>query len=352
MLPDGLLSTFDFELSTSFNEPMSRLALALLLCAACQATAPAARLTPAPVEPGASVPSAGCRPGTPRPSDGNRRLTSGGRTRRFVLKLPNEPAGELRNEPAGDPHSERSSEPGAPRRPAPLVLNFHGIVETPQLQQFFSGMDEEAARRGVVMVYPEGVGISWNAGTCCGRAASEQVDDVQFVRDLVRELSSELCLDRTRISATGMSNGGILSYRLACDAADLIAAIAPVAAIEAAEHCAPSRPVPVLAFNGTSDPVVRYSGGWFGDFLSVEETNARWEKRNHCSSERRTVLARGRARCDAAQGCQADVILCSLDGGGHTWPGGIRAPFLGRTNDDVDASATILDFFADHPLRR
>jgi len=291
--------------------------------------APAARLTRSLEAEVPARPSPGCRPGTPVPSQGSRTLTSGGLTRRFNLRL-------------ADGKSA----------PSPLVLNFHGLLESPAQQELLSGMDEKAARRGMVLVYPQGVGTSWNGGSCCGRAQEEQVDDVRFVRDLVRELGNELCLDLNRVYATGMSNGGILSYRLACEASDLIAAIAPVAAVELLPACAPRRPVPVLAFNGTSDPLVSYAGGRFG-FPSVEETQARWALRNRCApgAARRTAWDRGQARCEAAVGCAADVVFCKLEGGGHTWPGGLRAPFLGRTSEDLDASETLLDFFLDHPLR-
>src|SRR5262249_19170475 len=181
--------------NSSYPPPM-RLLLALVLTS-CVATAPEIKLTQAaPAQTGRA--SFGCR--APQPiSDGDRTLTSAGRTRRFRLFVP----------------------ASARKGPAPLVLNIHGLVETAQLQEYYSGMDAKAAERGMMVVYPQGVGNSWNAGNCCGRAVDEQVDDVRFLRELVRELESELCIDRTRIYATGMSNGAILSYRLACEASDV-----------------------------------------------------------------------------------------------------------------------------------
>lgn len=294
---------------------------ALALCAACRATAPEARF-PAALAAAVPRPSPGCR--DPRPVTGSRRLTSGRRTRRFTLVAPEKLAG-----------------------PAPLVLNFHGLVETPQLQRLLSGMDEEARRRGMIVAYPEGIGTSWNAGACCGRARDEGVDDVRFVRDLVRELGRELCLDESRIYATGMSNGAIFNYRLACEASDLIAAIAPVAGAEAVPACKPARPVPVLAFNGTWDLLVRYSGGWF-DMSSAVETIARWTQRDRCEKPAHLAYQQGDTSCEAASGC--DVILCTTARGGHTWPGGMIAPFLGHTTSDLDATSTMLDFFLDHPM--
>ena len=303
---------------------MRFLVAALALCAACRATAPGARFpaTAQAIQPVPAIPSPGCR--APKPVLGARRLTSRGRTRRFLLVAPDKLEG-----------------------PAPLVLNFHGVVESPELQQLLSGMDAEARKRGMIVAYPQGVGTSWNAGVCCGRARDEGVDDVRFVRDLVHELTQELCIDESRIFATGMSNGAMFSYRLACEASDLIAAIAPVAGVEAVPSCKPRRPVPVLAFNGTWDPLVRYSGGWLA-MPGAVETIARWNQRDGCSPPSRVAYQRGDTRCETATGC--DVVLCTTTHGGHTWPGGMVAPFLGHTTSDIDATCTMLDFFLDHPM--
>ena len=300
--------------------------LLLLALPACVATAPAVHLSaPSPErEPG--HPSFGCR--APQPIvQGDRTLSSGGRTRRFRLVVPE----------------------SARKGPAPLVLNIHGLVETAELQQFYSAMDAKAAERGMVVVYPQGVGNSWNAGTCCGRAMDEHVDDVRYLRDLVREIDSELCIDRARIYATGMSNGAIMSYRLACEASDVFAAIAPVDGADALAKCTPRRPVPVLAFNGTSDPLVRWDGGWF-DLTPARTTVSNWRERNRCSAQVATLYRQGDALCEAPR-CAADTISCVIDGGGHTWPGALIFPFLGHTSSDVDSTSTMLDFFLDHPLR-
>jgi len=305
-----------------------RLLCLALLCAACRATAPAVHFPAAAARNEPPRPSSGCRSSDPV-VQGLRSLTSGGHTRRFRLVVP------------------ESAQPG----PAPLVLNLHGLVENVKLHEWYTAMDEAAGARGMIVVYPQGLGNSWNAGpACCGRARDEGVDDVRFLRDLVREMEGELCVDRARVYATGLSNGAIMSYRLACDASDLFAAIAPVAGVEAAPKCQPKRPVPVLAFHGTSDLLVRWEGGWFG-LESPQASVARWSQRDRCQGPpAQTVYARGDVRCDAAPSCAADVVLCRIDGGGHTWPGAFSTYFLGRTSSDVDASATMLDFFLDHPL--
>jgi polyhydroxybutyrate depolymerase len=235
----------------------------------------------------------------------------------------------------------------------PLVLNFPGLTESPHWQELLTGMNEAAGRRGMMVVYPEGIGWSWNAGTCCGRAFYEHVDDVRFVRELVDHLEREYCIDRNRVYSTGMSNGGLLSYRLACEASDLFAAIAPVAAVEAVDACQPSRPVPVLAFHGGLDVVVPYHGGVW-KFPSVEETVARWRQRDGCNTASwQSIFENGHAHCEAAQSCRdgSDVVLCTAERSGHTWPGGAFVPWLGGTSGDVNATETILDFFAAHPKR-
>jgi polyhydroxybutyrate depolymerase len=296
----------------------------LLLLAGCVATAPGVRLTESPPSQDARS-SFGCRVRQPI-ADGNRTLTSAGRTRRFRLVVPE----------------------GARKGPAPLVLNIHGLVETPQLQEYYSGMDAKAAERGMVVVYPQGVGNSWNAGNCCGRAMDEQIDDVRYLRELVREIESELCIDTTRVYATGMSNGAMMSYRLACEASDIFAAIAPVDGADAFSGCAPKRPVPILAFNGTSDPLVRWEGSWSG-LEPGRKTVADWRVRNRCSGQPAVLYRQGDAACEAPQ-CAADTISCVIEGGGHTWPGAIVFPFAGHTSSDVDSTSTILDFFLAHPL--
>jgi polyhydroxybutyrate depolymerase len=301
--------------------------LLLLALTACVATAPAVHLPAASRQQEPPRPSFGCR--APQPIvQGDRTLTSGGRTRRFRLVVPE----------------------SARKGPAPLIVNMPGLVETQDLQQYYSGMDAKAAQRGMAVVYPQGVGNSWNAGNCCGRAMDEHVDDVRYLRQLVREIESELCIDRALIYATGMSNGAIMSYRLACDAPDMFAAIAPVAGADALPNCAPKRPVPVLAFNGTSDLLVRWEGSW-ADLVPAKTTVAKWRERNRCSAQAATLYRNGDAVCEAPQ-CAADTVSCVIDGGGHTWPGAIVFPFLGHTSSDLDATSTMLDFFLEHPLQR
>jgi polyhydroxybutyrate depolymerase len=237
-------------------------------------------------------------------------------------------------------------------RPMPLVFNFHGLGSNGADQFFYSELAFLAEKFKFILVSPNGVGNSWNGGFCCGIAAAQQIDDVGFTSDMIDEISSEYCVNPDRIYSTGISNGGFMSYRLACDLADRIAAIGPVAAANLTISCEPSRPVPVIAMNGTDDLLVSYAGG----LASVEG----WAAGNGCSEQTEVVYDEGEVTCVAYQDCAEDATaeLCTIDGGGHNWPGAIDLFELdpvtywwaGHTTQDIDASREIWKFFADRPM--
>lgn len=244
-----------------------------------------------------------------------------------------------------------------------LVLNFHGYTSNSAEEVVLTRMNASSDARGYIVAYPDGVGASWNAGDCCGDAWNNSVDDVQFVRDLLARLESEYCIDPKRVFATGMSNGGFFSHRLGCDLSDKIAAIAPVAGVLGIPRatCNPRRPVPVLEFHGTADPIVPYNGGTpispvnFGGpvvFRSVVESIAAWRTKNDCLGTGKNIYSQGDATCVDYDTCSAgaDVTLCTIDGGGHTWPGGVPIAILGKTSTDISATDTMIDFFAAHPM--
>jgi len=217
-----------------------------------------------------------------------------------------------------------------PLRPAPLVLNFHGLNSDAEEQIEFSGLNVTARARGFLVAYPEGIDGSWNGGDCCGSAARSQVDDVGFARAVVQDTSSRVCVDTSRIYATGMSNGGILTHRLACEAADLFAAIAPVAGGLFLQNCRPTRPVPVLAINGTADEVLAFS---------VAESSYRsWQLFDQCRLGAETQ----QGPCSVNRRCpeEAMVGLCRLDGVGHCWPGTETCEF-GMSTSPLDFSANV-----------
>ena len=241
-----------------------------------------------------------------------------------------------------------------PVKPVPVVLNFHGYTSNGFEQNLLAGMNEKANAAGFIAVQPEGVGISqsWNAGACCGEAASSAIDDVGFVGKIIDELESKLCVDTHRVFATGMSNGGFLSHRLACELSNRIAAVAPVAGVLGIPTCNPTRPMSVFQFHGTLDGLVPYGGNAATGFPSVAQTLSGWAGRSGCSLTPRETSKKGTVTCQTYDGCKdgAEVNLCTVSGGGHTWPGGTPVPALGFTTNDIVATDAMWDFFLRHPL--
>lgn len=263
--------------------------------------------------------------------DFDRSLTSGGRTRTYELHVP----------PSYDP-----------TRPASLVVAFHGFTRDGQEMHDVTHFSEVADQKGFVVAFPDGVSGSWNAGVCCGIAAGTGVDDVGFVADLVDSLLAEYCVDPKRVFATGFSNGGFLSHRLACELSNKIAAVASVSGVMGVQTCAPPRAVPVLQIHGTSDPVVPYNGNALLGYPSVDTTIGGWVSRNGCGAKRE-VSRTGSTHCDAWDGCRdaGDVELCTVDGGDHGWPGGGSLWTDAGPPAGFVASTTIIDFFDRHPMR-
>ena len=232
----------------------------------------------------------------------------------------------------------------------PLVFDFHGYSSNAGQQRLLSGMTTKADEEGFVTVHGEGIGglQSWNGGACCGDAASMDADDVGLVRAILEEVAADVCIDRRRVFATGMSNGGFLSHRLGCEASDIIAAIAPVAGVIGIpqDECTPGRPVPVMHFHGTNDTLVPYGGGGATGSPSVPDTIAGWRTRDGCTDTSTTTFDMGDSTCEAWSECDggSEVILCTVENGGHWWPGG-----PGSTSN-VDATDSMWDFFVRHPM--
>jgi polyhydroxybutyrate depolymerase len=271
-------------------------------------------------------------------------------------------------------HVPRSLKP----RPA-VVLHFHGGAAHAREQQKYSRMDLVAAREGFLVVYPDGTGplrdrfLTWNGGSCCGSAAAYQVDDVAFVRALLDDLKARIAYDPARVYATGLSNGAMMSYRLAAELSDRIAAIAPVAGSMVLQRFAPPRPVPVMHIHSVDDGRALYNGGLAAPFPlqlgdtrtlhpPVEERLAAWAKANACeagpvSGEQREwknpAGETHRATLLSWTGCKAQTLLWRLSGAGHVWPGGILdylPVLLGPGTRVIDANEEIWRFFSRHRL--
>lgn len=232
--------------------------------------------------------------------------------------------------------------------PTPLVLNFHGLSSNAGQQAFFSGMTPHADAEGYILAYPQGFQSSWNGGDCCGGAAAQGLDDVGLARAIVELIEDVTCVDPARVYATGMSNGGFMSNRLACEAADLFAAVAPVSAVIGVDECEPARPISVMMFNGTSDLLVPYDGG---GFKSAPETFTGWADRNGCVGDPVETFANGDASCMTYQDCDegVEVTLCTIDPMGHCWPGQAFCPFI-PANTDIVANEEMWAMFQKFPL--
>jgi len=255
-----------------------------------------------------------------------------------------------------------------PKKGASLVLAFHGYGSTASGMRSQTNLDDEADKRGVIVAYVQGIGIAsngFNGGDCCGQPAWIQpADDVKLAREIVKSVSEEFCVDPKRVYSAGFSNGGFMSYRIGCEAADMFAAVASIAGVlgVAPDKCTPSRPVPIFHAHGTSDPVVPFKGGGavsgLGEavginFRSVEETLSTFRSKYSCASTPKPTESKGDSKCERWDGCAdgAAVELCTIESGGHQWPGGASTnPLAGKTSKDLNATARLLDFFADHAM--
>ncbi len=251
------------------------------------------------------------------------------------------------------------------RKPLPLVVVLHGGGGNSENAERMSGMSAKADREGFIVVYPDGTGrlgevvLTWNVGNCCGYALDNNVDDVGFIRALVEQLVSDYPVDRARVFVTGISNGGMMAYRLACELADRIAGIAPVAGALNGE-CKPSAPVSVVIFHGTADWHVLYEGGAPKTRTdphdrvdqSVAYAVSFWVNHNACAPDPQKKQA-GDVVAEIYSPCRNDssVALYTIVGGGHAWPGGRGTVIGDEPSRSISATDVMWDFFAAHPRR-
>ena len=249
--------------------------------------------------------------------------------------------------------------------PYPLVVLMHGGGGNARQAMSAYRMNEVADREGFLVAYPDGSGrrdgvlLTWNAGNCCGYAMDRGVDDVAFIRAMVAQIDRDYGVDRSRVYATGMSNGAMMAYRLGCEAADLFAAIAPVAGALNIS-CRPSDEVAVVIFHGTADEHVPYGGGTGSKAREervdrpVSHATDVWRNANGCTRELPEVK-RGSVRRRDWAGCREGtaVTLFTIQGGGHSWPGGVppRRRAADRPTQELSASEEMWKFFAVHPKR-
>jgi len=243
--------------------------------------------------------------------------------------------------------------------PTPLVISMHGAGMWAAAQRETSQWNELAEDERFIVVYPSGEAGDgprvWNVNHGSGLAT-----DVRFISELIDTLMTSYNIDPTRIYANGLSNGGGMSFVLSCTLSDRIAAVGTVGAAQTLPFswCKDSTPVPMIAFHGTADPVVSYGGGksWVApmEFPRVTTWAADWARRNRCDPKPvDSVIAADvirREYTDCAD--DAAVVLYTVLGGGHTWPGGKGVPewILGPTNRSIDATSEMWAFFREHRL--
>lgn len=259
--------------------------------------------------------------------------------------------------------------------PLPLVLDYHGLSEGAEVHSKMSDLAADGDQEGYIVVQPHGTGepVRWQIGL-----TPEENPDLQYTIDLLDQLEAELCIDTSRVYATGLSNGAFFSSVLACSLSDRIAAVAPVAGALRPDGCDPERPVPVLAFHGTDDPILLFNGGVGTRLGQVLENGpgsetteeelppadldgpgypanvAAWAEDNGCDPEptdepeTETITRR---TYDCPDG--ADVEFLIIDGGGHSWPGSEFSKLVENAvgpTDDYDANAAIWSFFQQFSL--
>jgi len=253
------------------------------------------------------------------------------------------------------------------KKPTPVVLALHGAAMNGPMMATFSGLNEKSDDAGFIVVYPNGTGTSvfltWNSGGL-PKSMSNKVDDVAFVGKLLDDLATVTNLDSKRVYVCGMSNGAMMSYRLAAELSDRIAAIAPVAGTVTVTETKPKRPVPVIHFHGTKDTFVPFDkpkerAPQFMKLKSVDESIQLWVKLNGCDEKPKTdTLSREGdemkvTRTTYAGGKDgAQVVLVTIEDGGHTWPGQ-KPPvgFIGKSTTNVSANALIWEFFQKYSLK-
>ena len=242
---------------------------------------------------------------------------------------------------AGQIRMYRAYRPATLTRFAPLVVMFHGGLGSARQAERAYGWDALADREGFVVLYPDAIGAAWNVGGgCCGRAPSEGVDDVSFVRAAIEDLHARISLDRARTYAAGMSAGGMMAYRMACDTT-MFAAIGPVAATQLGD-CPNPAPTSILHVHGLADTSVPFDGTPGRgvaqiDGPAIPALHATWRGFGRCGGD--VVSSAGGVTTTTAQCPEGRTVeLVAIEGGGHEWPGVARRGPLDASPEPATAS--------------
>ncbi len=238
----------------------------------------------------------------------------------------------------------------------PLVINMHGYTSSASQQELYTQMDVVADTGKFIVVYPDGVSNAWNGGF----GVNPTVDDVGFLSMMIDTVKKKFSVDSLKIFSCGLSAGGFMSFRLACELPNKIAAIAPVSGLMSDStriFCQSICPVPLMYMHGTADGVVNYNGAL--GYVSVDSTIKIWIGKNGCPQ---TPVVTNLPDINTSDLCtvtkyvyspglnSSEVIFYKITNGGHTWPGAVPVTSLGNTNEDFKASGEIWNFFRKHSL--
>ena len=240
----------------------------------------------------------------------------------------------------------------------PLVFNFHGYGSNNVQQELYGDFRSISDTANFILVHPQGIYTNGNAGWSNFGTVAQATDDLNFIADLIDTLSAQYSINQDRVYSTGMSNGGFMSYDLACFLSDRFAAIASVTGSMTALHknsCTPQHPVPVMQIHGTADQVVSYSGTTgIVSSMHIDSLVKHWIQFNSCNL---TPVFTVVPNISTSDGCTAEHYLYAggtsgstvefykIIGGGHTWPGSAYPSFNGYTNQDINAGKEIWRFF-------
>lgn len=245
----------------------------------------------------------------------------------------------------------------------PMLIAMHGGFGNAYNLENQSQLSVKADQENFIVVYPEGVkgGLleisSWNAGWCCGFSSKNNIDDVGFINALIDTLIAQFAIDTSRIYATGMSNGGFMSYRLACELSHRIAAIAPVAASMSMNECNPQRAVPMISFHSYLDENVPFDGGigsGTSDHYNAPQDSVlnAWAEKNGCTALSDTLLNNEQythirwSNCD----CSVEIQHYITQDGGHSWPGGKSTLVGDPVSEFINANDLMWEFFQQYTL--
>lgn len=260
---------------------------------------------------------------------------------------------------------------GCSNKECPLILAFHSGESSGERFNDEVKLTDFSEEHNFIIVFPNAIHKQWNDGR--NETASNN-EDLEFVDKLLEELLKLYKIDNHKIFATGLSEGGLFTFRLACERSEFFAAIAPVAANMASDligKCNPKRTIPIINFVGTDDKFIPMSGGAVrgrlgltkkGTVLSTNQTMGFWIKRNKCNPKPNVDKVRDQAKKDSTyavlekyEGCEggADIFRWVIGGGGHTWPSGtvLKRKLLGKVSREVNATEEIWNFFSNHPMK-